>query len=43
MGTCAGGVVAGGTFFTRKSGRGSISVSVPESDIGKGIFLYIFI
>ena len=30
-------------FFTGKSARGSISASVPESDIATEIFLYIFI
>ena len=43
VGTCAGGAGGGGIFFIGKSGRDSISVSVPESDIEEGIFLDIFI
>ena len=42
-GTCTVEAEGGGIIFTGKSGQGSISVSVPESDIGRGIFLYIFI
>ena len=42
-GTCTAEAEGGGIIFTGKSGRGSISGSVPESDIGRGIFLYIFI
>ena len=42
-GTCAAGAGGGGIFFTGKSGRGSISVSVPESDIEKEFFFVFFI
>ena len=41
-GTCTAEAEGGGTIFTGKSGRGSISVSVPESDIGRGIFSSYF-
>ena len=43
-GTCTAEAEGVGIIFTGKLGRGSISVSVPESDIGRVIFsLYFYL